>query len=53
MWLQERQVPYEERKISDPEIKKELMLMGYHTTPVILINETAVVGFSPSKLEEA
>ena len=53
MWLQEKNISYEERKISNPSIRKELMVMGHHTTPVTIINETVVVGFSPPKLAAA
>ena len=53
MWLQERKIPYKERKISEGNVAKELMLLGYRTTPVIMIDEEIVVGFDPVKLAKA
>ena len=53
MWLQEKIISYEERKISNPNIRKELMVMGYQTTPVTIINDEVVVGFNTKKLAAA
>ena len=53
MWLQERKIPYRERKISEGDAAKELMLLGYRTTPVIMIDEEIIVGFNPTKLAAA
>ena len=53
MWLQERKIPYKERKISEGNVAKELMLLGYRTTPVIMIDEEIIVGFNPTKLAAA
>ena len=53
MWLQERKIPYKERKISEGNVAKELMLLGYRTTPVIMIDEKVVVGFNPTRLAAA
>ena len=53
MWLQERKIPYKERKISEGNVAKELMLLGYRTTPVIMIDEKVVVGFKPTRLAAA
>ena len=53
MWLQEREIPYKERKISEGNVAKELMLLGYRTTPVIMIDDKIVVGFNPTKLTAA
>ena len=53
MWLQERKIPYKERKVSDANVAKELMLLGYRTTPVIMIDDEIVVGFNSTKLAAA
>ena len=53
MWLQERKIPYKERKTSEKNVAKELMLLGYQTTPIIMIDEEIVVGFNPAKLSAA
>lgn len=36
----------------DPEALKELLGMGYQSTPVTLIDGEAVVGFDPDKLSQ-
>ena len=36
----------------DPEALKELLGMGYQSTPVTLIDGEAVVGFDREKIEE-
>jgi len=53
MWLQERKIPYKERKVSNPQIRKELIILGYTSTPVTIINDEVVVGFNPAKLTAA
>ena len=53
MWLQERKIPYKERKVSEKNVAKELMLLGYRTTPIIMIDNEIVVGFNPTKLAAA
>jgi hypothetical protein len=36
----------------DPAALKELLALGYQSTPVTLIDGEAVVGFDPDKLEK-
>jgi hypothetical protein len=36
----------------DPAALKELLGMGYQSTPVTLIDGQAIVGFDPDKLSE-
>ena len=36
----------------DPEALKELLAMGYQSTPVTLIDGEAVVGFDTEKIEK-
>ena len=36
----------------DPEALKELLGLGYQSTPVTLIDGEAVVGFDPDKLSK-
>lgn len=36
----------------DPGALKELLALGYQSTPVTLIDGEAIVGFDPEKLEQ-
>lgn len=36
----------------DPEALKELLALGYQSTPVTLIDGEALVGFDPDKLSQ-
>jgi hypothetical protein len=36
----------------DPAALKELLALGYQSTPVTLIDGQAIVGFDPEKLEQ-
>jgi hypothetical protein len=36
----------------DPAALKELLALGYQSTPVILIDGEAVVGFDPDKIAQ-
>ena len=38
---------------SDRESLKDLVSMGYRSTPVTVIGEEKVVGYSPAKLDDA
>ena len=37
----------------DRDALKELVTMGYRSTPVTVIGDEKVVGYSPSKIDEA
>jgi len=53
-FLSRRSIEYEERDIAErPEYLEELVRQGYMSTPVTLIGEEAVVGYSPDKLNKA
>ncbi len=53
-FLSRRSIEYEERDIAErPECLEELVRQGYMSTPVTLIGEEAVVGYSPDKLNKA
>ena len=53
MWLQERDVQYRERKLHQPNVRKELALLGFETTPVVIVDDTAIIGFNPTELSAA
>ena len=45
---------YTEHNVSkDRESLKDLVSMGYRSTPVTVIGDEKVVGYSPAKLDEA
>ena len=53
-WLNRHEIEFEERNISESnDNHASLLKMGYRVTPVTLIGENAIVGFNPTKLEEA
>jgi glutaredoxin len=54
VYLSKKGVEYTEHNVSnDMDSLKELVGMGYRSTPVTVIGEEKVVGYSPAKLEEA
>ena len=54
VYLSRQDIPFTERNVSlDREALKALVTMGYRTTPVTVIGEHKIVGYSPSKLESA
>jgi glutaredoxin len=51
-FLSQKGVPYIERDVNtDDRAKEELEQMGYVTTPVVLVDGEAVVGFDRARLE--
>ena len=54
VYLSRKGIPFSEHNVStDRESLKTLVGMGYRTTPVTVIGEEKVVGYSPAKLEAA
>jgi glutaredoxin len=54
VYLSRQDIPFTERNVSlDREALKTLVTMGYRTTPVTVIGEQKIVGFSPSKMQSA
>ena len=54
VYLSRQDIPFTERNVSlDREALKTLVTMGYRTTPVTVIGEQKVVGYSPSKMQSA
>ena len=54
VYLSRKGVPFTERNVSlDREALKNLVGMGFRTTPVTVIGEKRVVGYSTAKLDEA
>jgi hypothetical protein len=47
-------VPFVEKNVGrDPGARQELMEIGLTSLPVIIIGETKLAGFNPSKIDEA
>ncbi|WP_139903586.1 glutaredoxin family protein [Clostridium thermarum] len=44
-YLKQKGVSYEERNVTKPEYRKELMALGFMSVPVIKIDEDIVKGF--------
>ena len=53
MWLKERNIPFTERKTQEKNVLKELLILGYRTTPVLMVDNEIIVGFNPVKFQEA
>ena len=54
VYLSRKGFEYTEHNVSnDRESLKDLVSMGYRSTPVTVIGEEKVVGYSPAKLDEA
>ena len=54
VYLSRKGVPFTEHNISrSVDSLKSLVGMGYRTTPVTVIGDEKVVGYSPAKLEAA
>ena len=54
VYLSRKDIPFTERNVSlDEDARKDLLDMGYRSTPVTVIDDLKVVGYSPPKLEAA
>ena len=54
VYLSRKGVPFTEYNVSsDPEALKRLVGMGYRTTPVTVIGDERLVGYSPSSIDTA
>jgi glutaredoxin-like YruB-family protein len=50
-YLTQKGIAYEEKNVSKPEFRKELMGMGYMSVPVLKIEDEVVVGFDANKID--
>ncbi len=54
VYLSQKGLEFTERNVSlDENAREDLLSLGYRSTPVTVINDEKVVGYSPPKLEEA
>ena len=52
-WLKNNNITFIEKNISDDMVREEILALGYRTTPVIITEKGAIVGFNPAKLSKA
>ena len=54
VYLSQKGVPFTEHNVStDRDALKRLIGMGFRTTPIAVIGDEKVVGYSPTKLDAA
>ncbi len=54
VYLSQRDIPFTEYNVStNREGLKALLALGCRTTPVTIIGDSKVIGYSPSRLDEA
>ncbi|MCE2464632.1 MAG: glutaredoxin family protein [Dehalococcoidia bacterium] len=54
VYLSQKGLEFTERNVSlDENARDDLLSLGYRSTPVTVIDDQKVVGYSPPKLEEA
>ena len=52
-WLNQHEIEFEERNISESnDNHASLLKMGYRVTPVTVIGDNTIIGFSPTQLAE-
>jgi glutaredoxin len=45
-------IAYDEKNVTNPEFRKELLGMGLRSVPVIFVNEERMVGFDQQAFED-
>ena len=54
VYLSRKGVEFDDFNVStDRDALKNMISMGYRTTPITVIGDNKVVGYSPAKLDEA
>ena len=54
VYLSQKGLEFTERNVSlDEKAREDLLSLGYRSTPVTVINDQKVVGYSPPNLEQA
>jgi glutaredoxin len=54
LYLSRKNIPFTERNVSlEEDARDDLMGMGLRSTPVTVIGDETVVGYSPPKLDAA
>jgi glutaredoxin len=53
-YLSQKSTQFQERDIAqDPDALADLKKLGFMTTPVIVINDSVIVGFDADKIDKA
>jgi len=53
-FLSQKGVPFQEKDIArDPSALADLKKLGYMTTPVVVIDDSVIVGFDAAKINQA
>lgn len=50
-YLKQNGIAYEERNVTKPEFRKELMALGFMSVPVVKIDEDTVKGFDVKAID--
>ena len=54
LWLKDSDYEFDEYNVSESKENTDMLLrLGFHVTPVTVIGETMIAGFSPNKFEKA
>ena len=54
LWLKDRDYEFDEYNVSENKENADMLLrLGFRVTPVTVIGEIMIAGFSPNKLEKA
>ena len=54
VYLSQKDIPFTEYNVStNREGLKALLALGWRTTPVTVIGDTKIIGYSPPRLDEA
>ena len=54
VYLSQRNIPFTEYNVStNREGLNALLALGWRTTPVTVIGDSRIIGYSPSRLDEA
>ena len=54
VYLSQKGLEFTERNVSlDEDARQDLLSLGYRSTPVTVIDDQKVVGYSPPNLEQA
>ena len=54
LWLKDRDYEFDEYNVSESRENADMLIrLGFRVTPVTIIGDTMIAGFSPNKLEKA
>ena len=54
LWLKDRDYEFEEYNVSEDKSSADMLLrLGARVTPVVMVDEQMIVGYSPTQLQKA